>query len=117
MLGAANVVYVNVVFSNVVFFVNNNVNAVARVVDRVVESLVDCVEDRVEDNVSFVLVVMKSSKGSNSPSLDNWFKVFVSNDKIGESVALIVINIVGLTSEIIVGVCNVVDKFVFTSCV
>ena len=116
MFGSANVVFSNVAFADVAFskVVDRGAD---RVVDSIVDSVVESVVDRLDDNVSFVLVVMKSSKGSNSPSLDNWFKVFVSNDKIGESVALIVINIVGLTSEIIVGVCDVVDKFVFTSCV
>ena len=116
MFGSANVVFSNVAFANVAFskVVDRGAD---RVVDSIVDSVVDSVVDRLDDNVSFVLVVIKSSKGINSSSFDNWFKVVVSSDEISESVALIVINIVGFTSEIITGVGNVVDKLVFKSSV
>ena len=104
----ADVTFVNVVFANVAFFVNNDVSAVDRVVDMVA--------DRVEDKASFDLVVIKSSKGRNSSSSDNRFKVVVSNGEIGEIFAFIVMNIGEFVSGIILSVCDVVDKFFSASC-
>ena len=105
----ADVTFVNVAFTNVAFFVNNDVSAVDRVVDTVA--------DRVEDKASFELIVIKSSKGRNSSSFDNRFKVVVSDGEIGEIFAFIIMNIGEFISGIISSVCDVVDKFVSASCV